>query len=148
MTTLVACDAAVLATVTLHVSGFDDGGLPGSMKCAPNVGSEALSVVAVWMSMRRCTVVVVLFALFAAFVSFGVETETLSVMTVPSATVELTFTTSEKLPLFAPAASVPPTFDVHVNEPVPPTAGTPLQVKPVGGVKETKVVLAGIVSVR
>src|SRR3954453_4874193 len=116
------------------------------MKCGPYGLTEALSVIAVWMSMRRTTVVVAAFALLAAFVSFGVETETASLIVAPSAVEPSVFTTKAKLPLVPPAAMM--VFEVQVNVPVPPAAGTPVQVKFAGGVKGTKVVFAGTVSVR
>src|SRR4051794_17194724 len=97
------------------------------------------------MSMVRFAVVTALLALFATFVSFGVETETLSVTVVPLAVVGSVLTTNENEPLVPPAAMT--VFDVQVNVPVPPTAGTPVQVKFAGGLNETKVVPAGTVSV-
>src|SRR5216684_2693465 len=97
------------------------------------------------MSMVRFAVVTALLELFVKFVSPGTETETLSVIVVPSAVVAPTLTTNENEPLVAPPTMA--VVEVHVNDPVPPPAGTPVQVKFAGGVNETKVVFAGTVSV-
>src|SRR3954452_740529 len=115
------------------------------MKCAPYWLCTALSVSPIWMSMVRFAVVTALLALFVRFVSFGVETETLSVIVVPLGVVAPTFTTKLNEPLVPPDRML--VFEVQVNVPVPPTAGTPAQVKFAGGVNETKVVFAGTVSV-
>src|SRR5258708_357600 len=97
------------------------------------------------MSMVRFAVVTALLALFVKFVSPGPEPEPLSVIGGPSAGVAPPLTTNETEPLVAPPTMA--VVEVHVNVPVPPTAGTPVQVKFAGGVNETKVVFAGTVSV-
>ena len=68
-----------------------------------------------------------------------VETVAVFAMTVPGAVPAPTRTTNVKVAL-APAARL---AFVQVNDPVPPTAGTPLQAKPAGMERERKVVFAG-----
>src|SRR5437588_11966227 len=97
------------------------------------------------MSMVRFTVVTALLELFEASVSPGTETETLSVTVVPLTAVGSVLTTNENDPLVAPPTIA--VVEVQVNVPVPPNAGTPVQVKFAGGLKETNVVFAGTLSV-
>ena len=85
-----------------------------------------------------------LLELLFAFVSFDVDTETLSVIVELSASVGSTCTTSVKLPDVAPPLMT--LLVVQVNEPVPPTAGG-VQIHPAGAVIEMNVVFVGIVSV-
>lgn len=92
----------------------------------------------------------IVFTVAVLFAAFGSETELAIcgelVMVVPPAVPAFTLTTSGKLTL-APTARVWPLFKVHVNVPVPPT-GMLLQDQFAGGVNDTNVVFAGIVSVK
>src|ERR1051325_7447077 len=120
-----ARDRPVFATVMYHCSDCGAGGLPGLMKCAPYGEANASSLNEVWMSTERLMVVVAVFESLALFVSPSTETETVSFVVVPLATVELVLTTSWKLLLFAPEAIA--VFEVQVNVPGPPPAGAPVQ---------------------
>src|SRR5260370_32084355 len=94
------------------------------------------------------TVVVTVAELFPGFGSPTVlDTLGVFVICVPDRFgVVFTFTTRGKLTV-PPATMVCPAFSVHVNVPVPPAAIV-LQVQLAGGVKETRVVFAGIVSLK
>lgn len=89
--------------------------------------------------------VAVLFAGVTSFVAG--DTVIVLEMTVPGAVAALTFTTIGKL-IWVPAGTAAPEQlaplpGQQVIVPVPPTAGSAVQIHPVGIVKETSVVFAG-----
>jgi len=110
---------------------------------------EALFVMLTLDCVGEATTVMAVAVLFAVF---GSETVLVMfgelVIVVPGVVPELTLTTSGKLTReLEPTPSVSVEFSVHVKVPVPP-AEMLLQLQPVGGVKESSVVLAGMVSVK
>ena len=100
----------------------------------------------------EATIVVAVDVLFAGFTSFvvGAIFAVLEI-TVPDAVPAFTFTISGSCAV-APAGNAvpeqtPPAPGQQLIAPVPPTAGTVVQVAPAGSTSETKVVFAGTVSV-
>ena len=100
----------------------------------------------------EATIVVAVDVLFATFTSFVVGAMfAVFVIIVPDAVPAFTFTTSGSCAVVpdgtAAPEQTPPLPGQQLIAPVPPTAGSVGQVAPAGSASETKVVLAGTVSV-
>src|SRR5271154_1950273 len=101
----------------------------------------------------EATMVVAVDVLFATFTSFVVGAIfAVFEITVPDAVPPFTFTTSGSCAVvpdgIAAPEQTPPVPGQQLIAPVPPTAGRVGQVTPAGSTSETKVVLAGTVSVK
>src|SRR5271154_5215743 len=101
----------------------------------------------------EATIVVAVDVLFAMFTSLAVGAIFAVLdMTVPDAVPPFTFTTSGSCAVvpdgIAAPEQTPPVPGQQLIAPVPPTAGRVGQVAPAGSTRETKVVLAGTVSVK
>src|SRR5580704_978151 len=101
----------------------------------------------------EATTVVAVEVLFATFTSFVVgPIFAVLEITVPGAVLAFTFTTSGSCAAepdgTATPEQTPPVPAQQLIAPVPPTAGSVGQVTPAGSASETKVVLAGTVSVK
>jgi|SRR5580658_1624963 hypothetical protein len=99
------------------------------------------------------TMVVAVDVLFATLTSFVVGPMfAVFEITVPDAALAFTFTTSGSCAVLpdgiATPEQTPPVPGQQLIAPVPPTAGSVGQVTPAGSVSETKVVLAGTVSLK
>jgi hypothetical protein len=99
------------------------------------------------------TMVVAVDVLFATFTSLVVGAMfAVFEITVPDAVAAFTFTTSGSCAVvpdgIAAPEQTPPVPGQQLIAPVPPTAGSVVQVAPAGRASETKVVLAGTVSVK
>ena len=99
------------------------------------------------------TIVVAVDVLFATFTSFVVGAMfAVFEITVPDAVAAFTFTTSGSCAVLPDGTAMPeqtpPVPGQQLIAPVPPTAGRVGHVTPAGSVSDTKVVLAGTVSVK
>jgi hypothetical protein len=108
------------------------------------------------MAMSACvgeaTMVVAVDVLFATLTSFVVGAMlAVCEMTLPDAVLAFTFTTSGSCAALPDGIATPEQIPIAPGQrliaPVPPTAGSVVQVTPAGSASETRVVLAGTVSV-